>query len=63
MNDKLDEILDLLRSQNDINPNRKYNREQKTYVRRPSNKACPNYEYGDDNFENRKRCLKKKNTR
>ena len=37
--------------------------EQKTYTRRPSNKACPNYEYGDDNFENRKRCLKKKNTR
>ena len=63
MNDKLDEILDLLRSQNDINPNRKYDREQKTYARRPSNKACPNYEYGDDNFENRKRCLKKKNTR
>ena len=46
-----------------INPNRKYDREQKTYTRRPSNKACPNYEYGDDNFENRKRCLKKKNTR
>ena len=46
-----------------INPNSKYNRKQKTYVRRPSNKACPNYEYGDDNFENRKRCLKKKNTR
>lgn len=43
-----------------INPNRKYDREQKTYTRRPSNKACPNYEYGDDNFENRKRCLKKK---
>lgn len=41
-----------------INPNRKYDREQKTYTRRPSNKACPNYEYGDDNFENRKRCLK-----
>lgn len=41
-----------------INPNSKYNREQKTYVRRPSNKACPNYEYGDDNFENRKRKLK-----
>lgn len=31
---------------------------EKTYVRRPSNKACPNYEYGDDNFENRKRKLK-----
>lgn len=46
-----------------INTNRKYDREQKTYTRRPSNKACPNYEYGDDNFENRKRCLKKKNTR
>ena len=41
-----------------INPNSKYNRKQKTYVRRPSNKACPNYEYGDDNFENRKRKLK-----
>lgn len=38
-----------------INPNSKYNRKQKTYVRRPSNKACPNYEYGDDNFENRRR--------
>jgi hypothetical protein len=46
-----------------INPNRKYDREQKTYTGRPSDKACPNYEYGDDNFENRKRCLKKKNTR
>ena len=46
-----------------VNPNSKYNRKQKTYVRRPSNKACPNYEYGDDNFENRKRCLKKKNIR
>lgn len=45
-----------------INPNRKYNREQKTYARRPSNKACPNYEYGDDNFENRRRCIKEKNT-
>lgn len=45
-----------------INPVSKYNRKQKTYVRRPSNKACPNYEYGDDNFENRKRCLKEKNT-
>lgn len=31
-----------------VNPNSKYNRKQKTYVRRPSNKACPNYEYGDD---------------
>lgn len=41
-----------------INPNRKYNREQKTYARRPSNKACPNYNYGDDNFENRKKWLK-----
>jgi hypothetical protein len=41
-----------------INPNRKHNRKQTTYVRRPSNKACPNYEYGDDNFENRKRKLK-----
>lgn len=41
-----------------INPNNKYNRKQKTYVRRPSNKACPNYEYGDDNFENRKKWLK-----
>lgn len=29
-----------------VNPNSKYNRKQKTYVRRPSNKACPNYEYG-----------------
>lgn len=46
-----------------INPNSKYNRKQKTYVRRPSNKACPNYEYGDDNFENRRRCIKEKNTR
>ena len=45
-----------------INPNSKYNRKQKTYVRRPSNKACPNYEYGDDNFENRRRCIKEKNT-
>lgn len=45
-----------------INPNRKYNREQKTYARRPSNKACPNYEYGDDNFENRRRYIKEKNT-
>lgn len=99
MNDKLDEILDLLRSQNEmikdihdyvkevtsekyigesrygkvccsvwqvcdhyINPNRKYDRKQKTYARRPSNKACPNYEYGDDNFENRRRCIKEKNT-
>lgn len=87
MNDKLDEILDLLRSQNEmikdihdyvkevtsekyigessdhyINPNRKHNRKQTTYVRRPSNKACPNYEYGDDNFENRRRCIKEKNT-
>ena len=25
-------------------------------------KACPNYEYGDDNFENRRRCIKEKNT-
>lgn len=46
-----------------INPNRKHNRKQTTYVRRPSNKACPNYEYGDDNFENRRRCIKEKNTR
>ena len=46
-----------------VNPNSKYNRKQKTYVRRPSNKACPNYEYGDDNFENRRRCIKEKNTR
>lgn len=45
-----------------INPNRKYDRKQKTYARRPSNKACPNYEYGDDNFENRRRCIKEKNT-
>lgn len=45
-----------------INPNRKYNREQKTYARRPSNKACPDYEYGDDNFGNRGRCIKEKNT-
>jgi len=45
------------------NPNRKHNRKQTTYVRRPSNKACPNYEYGDDNFENRRRCIKEKNTR
>lgn len=45
-----------------INPNRKYDREQKTYSGRPSNKACPNYEYSDNNFENRRRCLKKKNT-
>jgi len=44
-------------------PNRKHNRKQTTYVRRPSNKACPNYEYGDDNFENRRRCIKEKNTR
>ena len=46
-----------------INPNRKHNRKQTTYVRRPSNKACPNYEYGDDNFENRRRYIKEKNTR
>lgn len=46
-----------------INPNRKHNRKRTTYVRRPSNKACPNYEYGDDNFENRRRCIKEKNTR
>lgn len=45
-----------------VNPNSKYNRKQKTYVRRPSNKTCPNYEYGDDNFENRRRCIKEKNT-
>lgn len=35
MNDKLDEILDLLRSQNDINPNRKYDREQKNLCETP----------------------------
>ena len=43
--------------------NNELSAKEKTYTRRPSNKACPNYEYGDDNFENRKRCLKKKNTR
>lgn len=48
---------------NYVNPNRRRERRQRTYVRRPSNKACPNYSYGEDNFENRRRCLKRKNTR
>lgn len=55
---KVNQLKDLMRRKY-----KSYDREQKTYTRRPSNKACPNYEYGDDNFENRKRCLKKKNTR
>lgn len=44
-----------------VNPNAKVKRKQVTYVRRPTNKACPNYEYCDDNFINRKRCKKEKN--
>lgn len=43
-----------------VNPNAKVKRKQVTYVRRPTNKACPNYEYDNNNFINRKRCQKEK---
>lgn len=43
-----------------VNPNAKVKRKQVTYVRRPANKACPNYEYDNNNFINRKRCQKEK---